>query len=122
MKNAWKVVVVLGAAMVVLGVAAYLLSGRGSVTALIPSVFGVVAIGLGVAGRSGKRWALVSAGGWGLLGVAGPAVRLGPAIADGSVEWEIATVAQVVFVGLCVGLIGLAGWVLARGWMKQGEH
>ena len=54
-----KTTVWFGLALVVLGIVAYVGSGADSVTALIPSVLGVVLAGLGAAGREESRRALM---------------------------------------------------------------
>jgi hypothetical protein len=53
-----KATIGFGAALVVLGVVAYVGSGAESVTALIPSFFGIALVALGVAGRREDRRAL----------------------------------------------------------------
>ena len=50
-----RITIGFGVALMVLGVAAYMLSGRSSFTALIPAVFGGVMVGCGFAGRMKKQ-------------------------------------------------------------------
>ena len=54
-----KTTIWIGLALVVLGIVAYVGSGADSVTALIPSVLGLVLAGLGLAGRDESRRALM---------------------------------------------------------------
>ncbi len=66
--------VVLGAVLILVGVAGYALSDFASVTALIPAIFGLVMIGLGLVGRRDDqrvRLAVYGIGGLALLGVLG---------------------------------------------------
>ncbi|MDQ4069454.1 MAG: hypothetical protein M3203_08300 [Actinomycetota bacterium] len=73
-----KATIGFGVALVVLGVVAYAGSGAESVTALIPSFFGIVLVALGVAGRR-EGWRAVSmhmAAVVALLGLLGGAMGL----------------------------------------------
>lgn len=91
--------IVLGLALGVLGVGAYVLSDFASITALIPTVFGVLIALLGVVGRQPdrQRLAVYGIGLLALLGVLGAARGIPGVIAlltGESVESAIAAVSQ----------------------------
>jgi hypothetical protein len=104
-----------GVALIVLGVVGFLGSGAASVTALIPSFFGVVLAVVGVLARSTTRRKLfmhvaVALGVIGILGSAMGLVDL-PALITGDTDverpWAVAVqsmmaVVLVVYVALCV--------------------
>lgn len=98
--------------MIVLGIAAYLLTGRQSVTALIPAVFGLLMTGAG--GLALKRPALLvilsranAVLAW--LGVAGTfrALLKLPALLAGQAERPAAIVTQVMMCGICLSYLVL---------------
>lgn len=103
--------IVLGLALVLSGVGAYVLSGLASITALIPAFFGVLIAGLGTVGyrRPGRR--RLAAYGTGLLAVLGVlgSVRGVPdviALLTGdAVESTIATVSQALMIVVCLVLL-----------------
>lgn len=109
-----KVTVGFGIGLVVLGVVGYVGSGADSVTALIPSAFGVVLAGLGAAARSPQRRKAVmhAAVGLAVVGILGSAMGLAdlPALVRGDDvdrPWAVAVqsimaVALVGYVALCV--------------------
>jgi hypothetical protein len=71
-----KTTLLFGVSLVVLGLGAYLVTGRESVTALIPAFFGLPVIGLGVAAlikESLRKHAMHGAAGLALLGLLGTA-------------------------------------------------
>lgn len=110
---------VIGLMMIVLGVAAYLLTGRASVTALIPAFFGVPVVILGLVALKPNLRTLAGVltivlGALGLFGIGG---RLVPAIVDGSIVLDAATIVQVIFAFLAVDLVVL--WVLAFKGMRK---
>lgn len=90
-----------GLAMILLGVVAYLVTGMASVTALIPSFFGVVIAALGVgaskAKEGGRRGPLIGAMVVSVLGLLGPLGRVLPAAFRGELAFGAATVTQIVF-------------------------
>ena len=113
--------VVLGAVLIVVGVAGYALSDFASVTALIPAIFGVVMIGLGVVGRRDDRWvrlAVYGIGGLALLGVLG-SLRGVPdivAVATGGADGSaLAAVTQGSMILVCLVLLGTTVRDLAAG-------
>lgn len=71
MTSAFKLSIALGSVLIVLGVAAYVLSNFASVTALIPAVFGVLITVLGVVGHQQTVRQRLAASGIGLLAVLG---------------------------------------------------
>lgn len=103
--------IVLGAALVVLGIGAYVLSDFASVTALIPAVFGVLMALLGtVERRTGRqRLPVYGIGVLAALGVLGSMRGIPDVIAlltGGAVESTVAAVAQGAMI--VVGLVLLA--------------
>jgi hypothetical protein len=107
--------IVLGLALVVLGIGAYVLSNFASITALIPAIFGILIALLGERGRRTERdrFAAYGIGLLAALGVFG-SIRGIPDIvallAGESVESVIAAVSQGAMIGIC--LILLASVVL----------
>jgi hypothetical protein len=110
-----------GAALVVLGLVGYIGSGADSVTALIPSVFGVVFVVLGVVGRSDDRRALTMhlAALLALVGIAGSVtglIDLPDLLAGNDVErpWAVA-VQSIMAVALVVYLVfAVRSFIAAR--------
>ena len=99
--------IILGAALILLGIGAYVLSGFASVTALIPAIFGVLIAGLGIVGlkTERKRLAVFGIGLLALLGFLGSLRGVPDLIAlvtGGEVDSVVAAVAQggVIAVGL----------------------
>lgn len=108
--SAFTLGIVLGIALVVVGIGAYVLSDFASVTALIPTLFGVLIAILGVVGRQSERQRL-AAYGIGLLAVLGV---LGSArgipdiialLAGEAVESTIAAVSQGAMIVICLVLL-----------------
>ncbi|MEQ8850238.1 MAG: hypothetical protein RIB32_00485 [Phycisphaerales bacterium] len=102
-----KAILGLGLAMILTGVIAYVITSFASVTALIPAFFGVPIAFCGVAALKPAR---VKAAGiaaivLALLGLGGTGSRLVPMILDGSIVLNAATVVQIVFTLLAVGVI-----------------
>lgn len=110
--------IVLGLSLVVLGVGAYVLSDFASVTALIPAVFGVLIVLLGMLGRqTGRdRLAVYGIGGLAALGVLGSARGIPDliALATGDpVDSIIAAISQGAMIVICLVLLGtVAKYVL----------
>jgi hypothetical protein len=110
-----------GAALVVLGLVGYIGSGADSVTALIPSVFGVVFVVLGVVGRSDDRRALTMhlAALLALVGIAGSVtglIDLPDLLAGNDLErpWAVA-VQSIMAVALVVYLVfAVRSFIAAR--------
>lgn len=106
-KASGKLVIGFGVVMIVLGLAAYFLTGRSSVTAMIPSFFGVALVALGAAAAKFGRPAIIAAFVLGLLGIGGPLGRVVPeAIKDG-LTLNAATIVQLVFAALSALMVVL---------------
>lgn len=109
-----------GTLLVVLGVAAYVLTDFASATALIPAVFGLVFVVLGRLGRdAGRRevaiYGLAVAA---LVGLAGSAMGVGDAVAlagGEDVERPAAAISQAVMAVVSVVVLALAGRAVAAG-------
>lgn len=108
---AFMVGIVLGIALVVLGIGAYVLSDFASVTALIPTLFGVLIAILGVIGRQQPDRQRLAAYGIGLLamlGVLGSTRGIPDIIAlltGESVDSVIAAVSQGAMIVICLVLL-----------------
>lgn len=110
-----------GAALVVLGIGAYVGSGADSVTALIPAFFGIVLAGLGWAGRGEDRRALAMhiAAGVALLGFLGGAMGLAslPALLSGDEldrPWAVATQSAMAIILAVYLALSIRSFVTAR--------
>lgn len=107
-----KIALALGAALIVVGVAAYVASGEGaSPTALIPALLGVLIAGAGaVALRndSMRKHAMHAAAAVALLGALGSIGQLVTSPAEGSDDAGIATIAGALNLVLCVTFVVLA--------------
>ena len=103
--------IVLGIALVVLGVGAYVLSDFASITALIPAFFGVLIAILGVVGYQQTDRQRLAAYGIGLLavlGVLGSTRGIPDIIAlvtGGAVESTMAAVSQGTMIAVCLVLL-----------------
>lgn len=110
--SAFTLGIALGIVLVVLGVGAYVLSDFASVTALIPAVFGVLVVVLGVVGRRQPDRQRLAAYGIGLLAALGVlgSLRGVPGIValltGGSVESVVAAVSQGAMIVICLVLLG----------------
>ena len=108
-----KVCIVLGIILCLLGVGGYLGTGRESITALIPTFFGVPFVVLGGAGLEERRLKMTMhlAAVLALLGLAG-SVRGVPGVVtlltDGDVERPAAVVLQTAMAVLCAVFLVLA--------------
>jgi hypothetical protein len=99
---------VVGILLVVVGLASYYLTGRTSVTALIPAFFGVVFIVLALVARAeaARRHAMHAAVAVALVGLLGTLSRLGPAMSEGTIT-RPAVMAQLVTAGVLAAYIAL---------------
>jgi hypothetical protein len=103
--------IVLGATLVALGVAAYVLSDFASITAFIPAIFGALLAILGVVGQRRTERRRLAAYGIGLLavlGVLGSTRGIPDIIAlvtGGAVESTIAAVSQGAMILVCLVLL-----------------
>ena len=105
--------IVIGLALGILGIAAYVLSDFASVTALIPSVFGVLIVGLGLLARAGRqqRLALYTIGALAGLGIIGSLRAIPDILAQ---VWTVGTISQGLMIVLSLILIsGIARFALA---------
>jgi hypothetical protein len=107
----------IGIVLMIIGIASYWLTGRTSVTALIPAFFGVVFVILAYVARNeaARRHAMHVAVAVGLLGVLGTLGRAIPAIMNGQLT-RPAVIAQVV-TGLVLGyyvFLGVQSFRAAR--------
>lgn len=107
-----KLSLVVGGLMIALGVVGYVLTGRESVTALIPVAFGVLLSGAGALGLAKPEWrkhALHAALAVALLGLLGTARSFGKlgAVLEGTAERPAAVVAQVIFALLALVFLAL---------------
>ncbi len=101
---------VLGGVLGVVGIAAYVISGFASLTALIPTLFGVLIAGLGAVGRSDERQriAIYGIGILAALGVPGSLRGVPDIIAllsGSSVDSVVATVSQGLMIVFSVVLV-----------------
>ena len=109
--SAFMLGIVLGIALVVLGIGAYVLSDFASITALIPVLFGVLIAILGVVGRQQPDRRRLAAYGIGLLAVLGVlgSTRGIPAIialvTGEAVDSVIAAVSQGAMIVICLVLL-----------------
>ncbi|APX97904.1 hypothetical protein [Natronorubrum daqingense] len=109
---------IVGAVLVVLGIGAYVLTDFASVTALIPTFFGVLIAALGAIGRdeSRERGALYGIGALAVLGAVGSARAVPDIIAlvsGESVDSVVATVSQGAMIVFCLVLVvGVGRYVL----------
>ena len=96
----------LGIAFMILGVGAYVISEFASVTALIPAVFGVLIIGLGLLARAEqyRRFALFGVAALAILGILGSLRVVPDVIAQ---EWTVATVSQAIMIVLSLIVLGI---------------
>lgn len=100
----WSIVI--GAALVVVGIVVTIASGSGSATSLIPAFIGVIIAALGIVALTGeniRRHAMHAAAGIAALAVLG---SIGSAIGRGSTGWALT--AQILTIVLCGALVLLA--------------
>jgi hypothetical protein len=106
-----------GLVLMVLGIASYWLTGRTSVTALIPAFFGVAFVILAYVARNeaARRHAMHAAVALGLLGLLGVLARAIPAIAAGQIA-RPAVVAQILTAAVLAFYVylGVQSFITAR--------
>lgn len=110
-----RTIVSFGVVMIALGLIAYFATGMASVTALIPSFFGIIIAGLGLLHAKLGKGAVIAAIVLSLLGAGGPAARVLPAAIRGELEINAATVVQIGFMVLALVLVV----VLIAGLLKK---
>lgn len=112
--------IALGVALVILGVAAYVLSEFASATALIPSALGVAIALLGAAVRRSDRpraaaYGIGALAGLGALGSLRGVPDVVALLTGGTPESTVAAVAQGLTILICLALLTAVGWyVLER--------
>lgn len=109
-QTASTVSVILGVVLVILGIGAYILTEFASVTALIPALFGVLIVILGLAGRQKQReqMALYGVGALGVIGILGSLRAVPDIIAyltGDSVDSVVATLSQGIMIVVCLLLV-----------------
>ena len=97
-----------GIVLILLGVASYVLTGRTSVTALIPAFFGAVFVILALVAKNeaARKHAMHAAVALGLIGLLGTLGRLVPALAAGDLG-RPAVLAQLVMSVLLIIYVAL---------------
>ncbi len=117
-----QVTLVIGILLTLLGVISYFLSGGASLTALIPSVFGVIFIALAQVAKkeSVRKHTMHFAVGLAMVGFLGVAVRafvpFAAMLGGGQVDHPGAVIAQIIMAVLCFVLLayGIRSFVEAR--------
>lgn len=108
---------IFGLILIVLGVASYVLTGRTSVTALIPAIFGAVLLVLALVARSesARKHAMHAAVAIGLIGALAALGRAVPAVmrGDASRPAVISQILMAVLLLIYVGL-GVQSFIAAR--------
>jgi len=106
-----------GIILMLLGIGSYVLTGRTSITALIPAFFGIAFVGLAYIARNeaARRHAMHVAVAVGLIGLLGVLGRAIPAIAAGEIS-RPAVLAQVVTALVLAAYVatGVQSFVAAR--------
>jgi hypothetical protein len=106
-----------GIVLVLIGVGSYMLTGRTSITALIPAFFGIVFIGLAYVARNeaARRHAMHAAVALALLGALATLGRAVPAAAGGDLARPavLAQLATAVVLGIYVWM-GVQSFIAAR--------
>ncbi len=119
-----RLTIAFGVVLILLGLGAYFGSGMASVTALIPSFFGVaIALCGGVALEpSRRRGAVIAAGLVGLLGLAGSLSRVVTTLLGGEkLEVSLASGVQAAMAVLTSVFVAVCVWWLARGRATAGS-
>lgn len=119
-----QITVLLGVVLALVGIVFYLATGAESVTALIPTVFGVVIAVCGVLVIARPTWrkhAMHAAVAIALIGAIAAGGRMIQALAGGG-EWNAAIWEQLIMVVLCLVYVGLGvkSFIDARR-ARQGE-
>lgn len=112
---AFALAIVLGLVLVVLGIGAYVASDFASVTALIPTVFGVLIALLALVGyrTDRRRSAAYGIGLLALLGILGSARGIPDIVAlltGGPVESTVAAVSQGLMIAISLVLLAAVAW------------
>ena len=107
-----SITIALGVALIILGLAGYLLTGAASLTALIPAAFGLVIALLGVIARDDRKrkhamHAAVVVALLGFLGSVRGVLQIG-SVFDGTAARPAAVVSQTIMAVLTLGYIVMA--------------
>ena len=106
-----------GLLLIVLGIASYVMTGRTSVTALIPAFFGSVFVVLALVARkeNARKHAMHAAVAVALVGAIASLIRAIPAVAGGSIA-RPAVVAQLAMAALLLVYValGVQSFIAAR--------
>lgn len=102
-----KPTVLIAVLMVVLGLAAYFMTGMASVTAMIPTFIGVPILLCGLLASKARKPALIVALVLGVLAAAGPLGRIVPSMLGGELDVNAALVTQLLMIVLSLALIGV---------------
>lgn len=105
--------IVVGTALILLGVVAYVVTDFASVTALIPSLSGLLFVGLGVVGRrpDRERRAVLGLGVLAVIGLAGTTRSLPDffaLVAGGGTDQPVAAIANGAMAAGCLIVLALA--------------
>jgi hypothetical protein len=107
----------IGLVLMVLGIASYVLTGRTSVTALIPAFFGAVLVILALVARNeaARRHAMHAAVAVSLVGAVASLVRAVPAVMDGGMA-RPAVISQLLLAALLLVhvALGVQSFIAAR--------
>jgi hypothetical protein len=106
-----------GLLLIVLGIAGYTLTGRTSVTALIPAIFGAVLVVCALVARneSARKHAMHAAVAIGLLGAVASLARAVPAVMQGNASRPAVIVQLVMAVLLLIYVgFGVQSFIAAR--------
>ncbi len=111
-----KLIVTAAVVLIALGVVGYLASGMASVTALIPSFFGVVIGVCGLVATKRPTVGAIAAGVFALVGLGGTLSRLIPMFTtQGGFQFDLAVGAQIVMALVCAVLVVLIiAWSLTK--------
>ena len=97
-----------GIALILLGLASYVLTGRTSVTALIPAFFGAVFVILALVARNeaARKHAMHAAVALALIGLLATLARVVPAVSGGNLTRPavLAQLAMIVLLGIYIAL------------------
>lgn len=103
--------VAMGGILTLVGIGAYVVSDFASVTALIPAIFGILFVGLGVIARDERRQmlAIYGIGGLAVFGILGSLRGVSDIVAllsGDSVDSVVAAVSQGAMIVCCFVLVG----------------
>jgi len=107
-----------GLVLIVLGIASYTMTGRSSVTALIPALFGAVFVICALVGRNeaARKHAMHAAVVVGLIGAVAALWRLVPTVMRGEFTNPMASASQAIMAALLIVYValGVQSFIAAR--------